>query len=981
MLIACTCTPLLGWLLLAKSGSRPGAGTVAPATAEAPVTVEVRAKGETLTVTEQPRFMLDAEGHTAPISRLAFTPDSRYVVTSSIDKTVRVWDVSTSETVRVVRLWIGEDSDGAFTGVAVSPDGKTLAVGGIHRVDGKRELGCIVFLIDLATGKVEKALKGHTDMIGALAFSSNGKLLASGGRDDGALILWNVATGKSEKVLKGHTAILKHINFSPDGERLLVCAEDSSCYLWSVSKGTLESRFTGNPPIQANTWSPDGKTMAAGHRGGFISITEPNGKLIRKYEGIGCDHFTSVAFTPDGQHLLFTGIRGPNSVRAGCGMLNLGNANERPGSPFHLGTVMHGAMSPDGKYAATAGFVLNEALVWRVSDSWQAAQFLGKGRPTQNIAWTADGRAFACGGLDQAGPKRTDLLHRTFDLTTLQFGPAPAGNVVRGQMQRGNRRLVITPQGHLHVVDATSNALVAGFKPGAAQDRVLSCAWLPDGKVVISQSRLKFLWDPEGNRIVREFTGTMGDFQAIAASPTSRYFLTGGRDQTFRIWDPEQSKPLLSLFFTEQDWVAWTEEGVYAASPGGDQLIGWHVNNGADQAASFYPAAQFRRSLYHPDVIKNILTAGSVEAAFKRAGKPYTSGINVLSVLPPVAAITSPTGLGGVQLDKGRFEVKASARSVGQHPVTKVQLLVDGRPYGGQSGARAIARPQLGEVQLSWTVDLSPGLHQLSVMAENAVSRAVAPPVEVMVAGKTAGLPNLYILAVGINDYPGDMKLNYAAADADAIVRAFSPQEGKVFGKVEAKVVKNREATRKGIESGLDWLSARMTSRDIGLVSFSGHGDRDDKGNFYLITVDVKPRDVPGTCVSGDYLKKRLREMPGRLMTMLDACHSGAAGQRRADLADDLVRDLISEEYGVVVLSSSLGHEYSLESPEVKQGYFTLALVEALQGKADVNKDGYVCLSNLEFYAMKRVRELSANAQTPVMAKPRTIRSFPLAKR
>jgi len=906
-------------------------------------TPTIRATGETLVVTEQPRVMVDSEGHTAPVSRVAFTPDGRYVISASFDKTVRIWDLATSETVRVIRLWIGDDNDGAVLGVAASPDGKTFAVGGKNHVDGKTSPNSIVFLIDLATGKIKHALKGHQDIAGALAFSPDGKRLASGGGDR-RLILWDVATGKSEKVLEPHSAVLKHVSFSPDGERILVCAEDSSCYIWSVAKGVLESRFTGNPPIQCNAWSPDGKSIAAGHGPGLISITEPGGKLLKRFVGVRCDRFTSVSFTPDGKQLLFTGFcfaGAGEGLRPGCGMLDLSNGDERIGTPFHYGTVLHGALSPDGKLAVTCGARLNEVLVWRVADSWLATKCFGKGRPTHHIAWTADGRSIACGGLDPVDSKRPDYLHRTFNLTTLQFGPPPDGNVATGQMRLGNRLLVVTPQGHLTVVDAASNAVLRTYKPELAQDKVLKCAWLPDGRVVISVTFRKFLWDPERNRIVREFTGTMGS-------------------------------------------LAWTEEGVYAASPGGEQLIGWHVNNAPDQAANFYPAAQFRRSLYQPDVIRQVLPAGSVSGAFQRANKPYTGGLNVLSVLPPAVAITSPVGLGSIPLDQGRFTVKASARSVGQHPVTRVQLLVDGRPYGGQTGARVLAQPQLGEVQLSWEVDLPPGIHLLSVLAENAVSRSVAPAVEVTVAGKSAGLPNLYILAVGINDYPGELKLNYAAPDADAIVAAFQQQQGKVFGKIEAKLIKDKEATRQGIEQGLSWLGEKMTSRDVGLVSFSGHGDRDEQGMFYLIPVDVNIRNISGSCVSGDFLKKRLAAMPGRLLTVLDACHSGAAGaaQRRAGMTDDLVRDLISDDYGIVVLSSSRGDEYSLESPEVQHGFFTLALTEALQlqGKSDVNKDGYVYLNDLDFYTMKRVRELSGNRQTPVMSKPRTIHSFALGK-
>ena len=80
-------------------------------------------------------------------------------------------------------------------------------------------------------------------------------------------------------------------------------------------------------------------------------------------------------------------------------------------------------------------------------------------------------------------------------------------------------------------------------------------------------------------------------------------------------------------------------------------------------------------------------------------------------------------------------------------------------------------------------------------------------------------------------------------------------------------------------------------------------------------------------------------------------------------------------------MCSSMGREFSMESAEVKHGYFTLALVEGLAGSADYNKDGVVQLNELDLYVTDRVKELSKGMQHPVTARPTSIRSFPLTRR
>ena len=94
---------------------------------------------------------------------------------------------------------------------------------------------------------------------------------------------------------------------------------------------------------------------------------------------------------------------------------------------------------------------------------------------------------------------------------------------------------------------------------------------------------------------------------------------------------------------------------------------------------------------------------------------------------------------------------------------------------------------------------------------------------------------------------------------------------------------------------------------------------------------------------------------------------------------DDMIRDLVSEESGVVVMAASTGREVSVELPDRKHGAFTFALIEGLNGKADLNGDEAVYLTELDAYLTDRVKELTKGTQHPTTQKPTTIRSFPLA--
>ena len=89
-------------------------------------------------VSEKPILVLDAGGHTARVWKVLFTPDGRELITVSDDKTIRVWDVASGEPLRVLRPPIGRGQEGMLYAAALSPDGRTLAVGG-YRLEPRTE--------------------------------------------------------------------------------------------------------------------------------------------------------------------------------------------------------------------------------------------------------------------------------------------------------------------------------------------------------------------------------------------------------------------------------------------------------------------------------------------------------------------------------------------------------------------------------------------------------------------------------------------------------------------------------------------------------------------------------------------------------------------------------------------------------------------------------------------------------------------------
>lgn len=797
---------------------------------------------------------------------------------------------------------------------------------------------------------------------------------------DGNGLIHDLAAGRTIRQLKGDGTSIRSISFSPDGQWLATTGYNKTTRIWDAATGATTAFIApAHGPMLSHGWSSDSQTLVTGTTEGTIQLWSRDGRLLKNFlvSQTAKINLLVVQFTKDASELLYAGVAG----KGHAGIFNLQTGQARLVFTQHNNTVLHGSLSPDGQLAATTGGDDHETILWRVKDGAVAHKLVSKGRAVYGIGWSPDGNSIGWGNSNQGvGHLAANRLERSFDLTAFRFGPAPDARFRRTPaVTSGGYSLKLTAD--LYKVAVLKNGQpVRSLQSPKNGDRVYSVSVLHGDRALIGASYGMYLFDLNSGQFIRDFNGHSSQILGISPSPDGRYFLSGGDDQTVSLWSPERSEPILTFFFTAHDWIAWSPAGYYSCSANGERLMGWQINNGMEVLGRYFEAVRFRQSLFRPEVIKHLAKTGDLQQALTAAGDKKQDPeklVNVGQVLPPQGKFITPTSdRGEVPVKDGKLTLTAAAKSVGNHPVTAVRLIVDGRPYRGNEGLVKFDNPQLGVRSVTWNVDLPPGKHLLMVQAESAVSKAMSEPVVVVYQGGTQTLPNLYVLSVGINEYAGDGKLNFAAKDATTLADVLQSKGSGVFGKVEVNVLTDHNATRAGILKGLEWMQGKMTANDVGVFFFGGHGTRDPWGNFHLVPIDINPLKPRETCLSGETVKKSLANMPGRLLCIFDACHSGAAAT-----PDDLIRDLVTEDYGVIVMCSSLGTEYSLESGLIQHGVFTLGLVEGLKGAADVDNDRVIYFHEMDQFTNQFVKQMTKGNQNPITARPPSIPSFALTKK
>ena len=509
-------------------------------------------------------------GHTGRVRCVGYSPDGRYIVSGSSDRTIRVWDAETGS-------GVGEPLEGHIDEVSClvhSPDGRYIISGSDDKT--------IQIWDAEARSRVGKPLEGHSHSVLSVTHSPDGRHIVSGSFDK-TIRIWDVKAGSAVgRPLEGHTDYVRSVAYSPDGRQIISGSDDKTIRIWDAETGAAIGK-----PLEGHTdwvWSvayaPDGRHIISGSLDKTIRMwdTVTGSAVGNPLEG-HTDWVWSVAYSYDGRHI----ISGSGDKTIRIWDAATGSAISKP-LAGHTDSVSSIAYSPDGRYIIS-GSDDETIRMWDAEIGFAAGGPLkGHNGEVSSVGYSPDGRHIISGASDST------IRMQAAD-TAFSFSSSLEGHTsyVQSVAYSPNGRHIISGSRDktIRIWDAETGSAVGKPLEGHT-NYVLSVAYSPDGRYIISGSLDDTIriWDAEtGSAVGRPLEGHTDTVRCVAYSPNGRHIISGSDDTTIRIWDAETGSAVGKPLKGHTNYVlsvAYSPDGRHIISGSDDNTIRiWDAETGS----------------------------------------------------------------------------------------------------------------------------------------------------------------------------------------------------------------------------------------------------------------------------------------------------------------------------------------------------------------------------------------------------------------